>query len=88
MKVVPIPSEVARAICVNTVSLNTLTCLARTSQLFHRYATQEIWHTLPSFVPIFRTMPTDAYRLECNAKPSNPCISAREVPAATLVCAS
>ncbi|RDX50285.1 hypothetical protein OH76DRAFT_1482432 [Lentinus brumalis] len=82
--VVPIPPEVAHAICMNTVSLNTLACLARTSQLFHRYSRQKLWHTLPSFVPIIRTMPPDAYRLECNAKPSDPCISARELPAATL----
>ncbi|TFK86018.1 hypothetical protein K466DRAFT_653921 [Polyporus arcularius HHB13444] len=45
----------------NTNSLDALANLARTSRLLHRYASQELWHTLPSFAPIFWTMPEDAY---------------------------
>ncbi|TFK86880.1 hypothetical protein K466DRAFT_135776 [Polyporus arcularius HHB13444] len=64
-----LPPEVAHAICVNTDSLDTLATIVRASRLFHQYACQQIWHTLPSFVPIFLTMPNDAYRRERNARP-------------------
>ncbi|RDX50309.1 hypothetical protein OH76DRAFT_1482449 [Lentinus brumalis] len=78
------PPEVAHAICVNTDSLNTLATIARISRLFHQYACQQIWHTLPSFVPIFLTMPTDAYRRERNARPYTTSGISGMAPTATL----
>ncbi len=78
------PPEIASAICRNTASLNSLVTLARTSRLFHRYASQDIWHTLPSLIPIFDTMPEDAYRQE--QPPRRPWAYSGMVPAVILVC--
>ncbi|KAI0700010.1 hypothetical protein C8T65DRAFT_658354 [Cerioporus squamosus] len=79
-----IPPEVWHVICKNTASLNTLTTLARTSRLVHQYACQQIWHTLPSFVPMFQTMPSDAFRPERNARPHTPSGTLGMAPAVTL----
>ncbi|KAI0693441.1 hypothetical protein C8T65DRAFT_744715 [Cerioporus squamosus] len=79
-----LPPEVLHAICRNTASLDVLAILARTSRQFHQYASTEIWHTLPSFVPIFDTMPEDAYRRERTARPGASPASGMAMPAVTL----
>ncbi|KAI0647947.1 hypothetical protein C8Q79DRAFT_906622 [Trametes meyenii] len=49
--------------CPTCLGLNALLVLARTSRVFHNYALNAIWGTLPGYAPLVYLLPDDAWML-------------------------